>query len=120
MISRTATAFNAGLPRQELKTLRARLLEQRAFRREQVRTLHRSTPEDSLGADRSAHAEVQDHLAVAARVVLADVEAALDRMATGHYGRCIRCRSAVEVHRLQICPETVYCGECHRLQESER
>ncbi|WP_410790633.1 TraR/DksA family transcriptional regulator [Kribbella sp. C-35] len=114
----TAITFNAGLPRHELTTLRARLLEQRAFRREQLRTIRGSAPKDSLGADRSAHAQVQDHLTVAARIVLADVEAALDRMDTGHYGQCIRCRRAVEVHRLQICPQTVYCGECHRIQES--
>jgi RNA polymerase-binding transcription factor DksA len=116
--SRTAAAFNAGLPRQVLAALRARLLEQRAFRREQLRTIRLSAPKGSVGADRAAQAEVQDHLAGAARIVLADVEAALDRMDTGHYGRCIRCRRPVELHRLRICPQTVYCGECHRVREA--
>jgi DnaK suppressor protein len=116
--SRTATAFNAGLPRQELATLRATLLEQRAFRREQLRTIRSSVPNEPIGADGSARAEVRDHLAVAARIVLADVEAALDRLDTGHYGRCVLCRRPVEVRRLRICPQTVYCAECHRVRES--
>src|SRR3954471_7118814 len=121
MTSQAPTTFNAGLARQELATLRMKLLEQRAFRREQLSAIRRSAgPKHSGSGDGSALAEVQDHLAVAARIVLADVEAALDRIATGHYGRCHRCRGAVEVQRLRICPQCVYCGECHRLRESGR
>jgi DnaK suppressor protein len=121
MTSYAATAVNAGLSRQELATLRMKLLEQRGFRREQLSAIRRSAGSTQpTGAEGSALAEVQDYLTVAARIVLADVEAALDRMATGHYGRCLRCRGPVEVQRLRICPQCVYCGECHRLRESGR
>ncbi|MGW7680766.1 TraR/DksA family transcriptional regulator [Kribbella sp. NPDC054772] len=116
-----ATVINAGLSRQELATLRVNLLEQRAFRREQLSAIRRSArPKQSSGGQGSALVEVQDQLTVAARLVLADVEAALDRMDTGHYGRCHGCRSTVEVQRLRICPQCLYCGECHRLRESGR
>jgi DnaK suppressor protein len=109
---------NAGLPREELAVLRAKLLEQRAFRREQLVGIHQRPGEpEHHGA---ARAEVRGYLAVAARIVLADVEAALDRMETGHYGQCRACRGPVEPARLRICPQTLYCGECHRLQEVDR
>lgn len=115
MTSRAATAVNAGLPRQELAMLRAELLEQRGFRREQLLAIRQSSRGPS-----AARAEVQDHLAVAARIVLADVEAALDRMNTGHYGQCRSCHGAVEPGRLRICPQALYCAECHRVRESGR
>ncbi|HEY3556887.1 MAG TPA: hypothetical protein VGL05_05480 [Kribbella sp.] len=95
--------------------LRAALLEQRAFRTEQLAGIRRR--EGQRGA---AQDEVQDHLAAAARGVLADVEAALDRIHTGHYGHCRGCRGPIELPRLRICPQTLYCGECHRLQEAGR
>jgi RNA polymerase-binding transcription factor DksA len=103
---------NAGLRPEELAALRALLLEQRAFRQEQLAGIrHRG----QRGAER---AEVQGHLAVAARIVLADVEAALDRMATGHYGQCRSCRGTIELARLRIFPQTLHCAACHRLQET--
>lgn len=120
---------NAGLLPEELAALRATLLEQRAFRREQLATIRQRAGEpaekptgqsagQSAGQAGAARAEVQGHLAVAARIVLADVEAALDRMATGHYGRCRSCRGTIELARLRICPQTLHCAECHRLQEA--
>ena len=59
-----------------------------------------------------------EELVGAARLVLADVEAALDRMNTGHYGDCRSCRGPIELARLRICPQTLYCAECHRLRET--
>ncbi|NIK57776.1 TraR/DksA family transcriptional regulator [Kribbella shirazensis] len=121
MTSRT----NAGLRPEELAVLRALLLEQRAFRREQLAGIRRHANESSGEqaeelpvVEAGARAEVQGHLAVAARLVLADVEAALDRMETGHYGRCRACRATIDLPRLRICPQALHCAECHRLQET--
>lgn len=102
----------------QLATLRAALLEQRSFRRQQLATLHR--PPVHVAMDAEVHVEVRDHLATAARAVLADVEAALDRMHTGHYGQCRACRRPIALSRLRICPQCLYCGECHRLQETDQ
>ncbi|MFG1910227.1 TraR/DksA family transcriptional regulator [Kribbella sp. NPDC048928] len=106
----------------QLATLRAALLEQRSFRRQQLVTLHRPPAQAALDAevDAEVHVEVRDHLATAARAVLADVEAALDRMHTGHYGQCRACRRPIALSRLRICPQCLYCAECHRLQETDR
>ncbi|WP_350274424.1 TraR/DksA C4-type zinc finger protein [Kribbella sp. HUAS MG21] len=80
------TPTNAGIHPAELAALRAKLLDQRAFRREQLAALRR--------------------------------EAALDRMSTGHYGQCRSCRGPIDLARLRICPQALYCAECHRLQET--
>jgi RNA polymerase-binding transcription factor DksA len=107
----------------QLATLRAALLEQRTFRRQQLATLHRPSPQAAFDAEvqlAEVQVEVRDHLVAAARTVLADVEAALDRMHTGHYGQCRACRRPIALSRLRICPQCLYCAECHRLQETER
>jgi len=118
MAGRVAPAANAGLTRPELAALRSALLEQRTFRREQLRRIREvPTHRERVRRHTSALEEVQDCLAVAARVVLADVEAALDRMETGHYGRCCHCRDPIGLARLRICPQTLYCAECHRVRE---
>lgn len=115
MAGRVAPVANAGIASRDLAVLRSSLLEQRAFRREQLRRIRQSP--GSPARLRSAMVEVQDCLAMGARIVLADVEAALARMETGHYGRCCQCREAVGLARLRICPQTLYCAECHRLRE---
>ncbi|HZX04164.1 TraR/DksA C4-type zinc finger protein [Kribbella sp.] len=101
---------NGGLPQGELAVLRAKLLDQRAFRREQLAGFGGSAVVD----------EVHGQLVGAARLVLADVEAALDRMDTGHYGHCRACRGPIELPRLRICPESLYCGACHRERETDQ
>ena len=117
MAGRVASVVNAGIAGRDLAVLRLSLLEQRAFRREQLRRIRQAPPPGSPARLRSALVEVQDCLATGARIVLADVEAALARMETGHYGRCCHCREAVSLARLRICPQTLYCAECHRLRE---
>lgn len=119
MSSRNGAAVNSGLPGRELAMLREGLLRQRAFRREQlsgIRRLGRSEP----GPVSAGRVQVQDQLAEAARTVLADVEVALDRMDTGHYGECRVCRVPIDVLRLRVCPQTLYWARCHRMKESGR
>jgi YteA family regulatory protein len=53
-------------------------------------------------------------LALRARAgrALADVEAALARLADGTFGYCLRCGRPVEAERLEAIPETPYCRSC--------
>ena len=46
---------------------------------------------------------------------LADVEAALERVAAGTYGSCVRCGSAIAVERLEALPWAAYCIDCQRV-----
>jgi RNA polymerase-binding transcription factor DksA len=50
--------------------------------------------------------------AVAARRKLADVEEALGRLASGGFGRCEQCGSAIPARLLAALPETRYCPGC--------
>ncbi|WP_078969365.1 TraR/DksA family transcriptional regulator [Streptomyces cyaneogriseus] len=112
----------AALSPEDLAVLRADLLEQRLFRREQLRRLAVSRPSRAGGARRetAARAEVRAKLAASARMVLADVEAALTRMAEGRYGTCHLCRSPLPLDYLKIVPQARYCGGCRRAREAAR
>jgi DnaK suppressor protein len=44
---------------------------------------------------------------------LAEIDAALGRIAEGRFGSCIRCGGAIGHQRLRAVPETPYCLACH-------
>ena len=52
------------------------------------------------------------HRAVAERRVLAEIEAALARLATGCFGWCEQCDGAIATTRLTEAPESRYCAAC--------
>jgi DnaK suppressor protein len=52
--------------------------------------------------------------AVAERRALAEIEAALVRLANGTFGRCERCRGPVPAARLTRTPQARYCADCDR------
>ncbi len=43
---------------------------------------------------------------------IAEINAALDRLADGTYGRCTRCDAPIEIDRLAALPETALCLRC--------
>ena len=49
---------------------------------------------------------------VAARRALADIEEALDRLASGRYGLCEGCAGAIPARLLAVAPEARYCPRC--------
>ncbi|GAA2516945.1 hypothetical protein GCM10010423_05670 [Streptomyces levis] len=124
MVNQQTVGRGAGTPPgaphlsvEDLAVLRENLREQRLFRREQLRRLTgpvASRAEDRRGQRASAQLEVSVKLAASARMVLADVEAALARMDAGVYGACGRCRRALERERLMIVPQARYCARCQR------
>ncbi len=50
--------------------------------------------------------------AVVERHALAEIEAALDRLAAGRYGRCEQCGKPIAAALLTARPQTRYCGAC--------
>lgn len=124
MVSRRAGgAYDVALTPEDLAALRENLYEQRLFRREQLRQFAaRSTSRagDARGPGGRGQSEVREQLAASARMVLADVEAALARMDAGTYGRCHLCRRPVERERLLIVPQARYCGRCQQVREAAR
>ncbi|MET8569982.1 TraR/DksA C4-type zinc finger protein [Streptomyces sp. NPDC004783] len=107
---------------EDLAELRANLLEQRLFREEQLRQIAAvpSRADDRLESCSAAQTEVRVKLAASARMVLADVEAALDRMDAGRYGSCHLCRRPIARERLMIVPQARYCARCQQVREAGR
>jgi RNA polymerase-binding transcription factor DksA len=120
---RTTSQSTAQLPDEELAALRENLHEQRLFRQEQLRRLAgpvTSRTEDRLRQRAASQIEVDVQLAASARMVLADVEAALKRMDDGSYGTCQLCRRLIDRQRLVIVPQARYCARCHQVKEAIR
>jgi RNA polymerase-binding transcription factor DksA len=115
------TVTNADLSAAELSALRENLNEQRAFRLDQLAQLWHGAPARAQRAREQAavsQLEVHIKLCASARMVLADVEAALERMDQGTYGICRQCRHPIEPARLRIVPQARYCGRCHQIREA--
>lgn len=106
-----------------LASLRAGLEEQRRFRLDQLLEWGQAWLERPARVrERAAVGQTEVHiqLVASARMVLAEVEAALERMARGDYGRCQRCARTIAPERLEIVPQARYCGGCQRVREAGR
>ncbi|MFE6828412.1 TraR/DksA family transcriptional regulator [Streptomyces sp. NPDC057690] len=108
---------------EDFAALRENLHEQRLFRQEQLHQLSTAamTRADAfLARQAAAQTEVRVKLAASARMVLDDVEAALERLDKGRYGTCGLCRSPIDRERLMIVPQARYCGRCQQVNEVGR
>ncbi|MEE1752814.1 TraR/DksA family transcriptional regulator [Streptomyces sp. SP18CS02] len=109
------------LSHEDLAALRENLYEQRLFRREQLRRIGGPVApraEDRLQQQAAAQIEVRVKLAASARMVLADVEAALARMDEGTYGTCPLCRTLIDRDHLMIVPQARYCARCRQTRRT--
>jgi DnaK suppressor protein len=52
--------------------------------------------------------------------ILAQVNAALERMTEGTYGTCLRCGQPIGAERLKAFPYVAYCIECQSLVERDQ
>ncbi|GAP45556.1 uncharacterized protein SAZU_0286 [Streptomyces azureus] len=121
MTDQTIGESTTHLSAEDLAALREHLHEQRSFRQEQLRQLAGPTTsraEDRLQRQTAAQMEVRIKLTASARMVLADVEAALTRMDEGTYGICHLCRHPVGRQRLMIVPQARYCARCQQVKEA--
>jgi len=46
-----------------------------------------------------------------------ELEAALERLARGNYGRCRECHGEIDLARLKACPTCERCQPCQRVHE---
>jgi RNA polymerase-binding transcription factor DksA len=99
----------------DLHAIRADLERQRRFRVEQLSDLASTVM--PTGAD-GAHDEVASALRTAALTVLAEIEAALQRIELGCYGRCQRCGDAIPPERLEALPMAGLCMFCQYAKEA--
>lgn len=67
--------------------------------------------QDAEGVDKRI--VVQDTI----RAELRDVDAALERIEAGTYGKCVLCGKEISQERLEALPQTPHCIDCEREQE---
>lgn len=125
--SKPLTAPRCDLLAARVPALRATLVHQRDFRREQLAQLdvqepsgRTSTPpaaRDAACATRPAVREVQALVKAGARRALDDIELALARIRTGDYGRCRACGAGIPLALLEAIPQTTLCLCCQRLSD---
>ncbi|MFB7337879.1 hypothetical protein FNH09_06595 [Streptomyces adustus] len=124
MVNQQSTRHrNTTLSTEDLAALRENLHEQRLFRLEQLQQLSAAAahrPQALPDRRTASQTEVRAKLAASARMVLADVEAALVRMEQGRYGSCHLCRRPIARERLIIVPQARYCGRCQQVREAGR
>lgn len=46
------------------------------------------------------------------RTEVMQIDAALDRIANGSWGMCVKCGDPIEAKRLELLPETPFCAGC--------
>lgn len=94
-----------------LRKRREQLLHARTFRLEQLAASdQRAVPQE--GVQRALH--------MAATTALAEIDAALDRMERGVYGRCLTCARPIPEDRLDALPMAPQCMPCHYNEENCR
>ena len=104
----------------DLTELRRSLVSARAaltgdIHRLEVEALSTEGAPDSLEGDESAH-HVAFNLELLERdgSALREVDAALERMAQGVYGRCETCEAWIPKTRLKVVPHARLCIDCQR------
>jgi RNA polymerase-binding transcription factor DksA len=99
----------------DLEWYRHELEQQRRFRLDQLTDL----AYDAMATSDDALSEVTATLMTAARAALADIDAALFRLAIGRFGVCQRCGRVIPAGRLQAIPMASLCLRCQLSEESE-
>ena len=88
--------------------------------RELYRRLHKieadfeepRNPDDDDRATERSNDEVLDEMGQAGQDELRAIDAALDRIANGTFGICVKCGREISQERLKAVPYTPFCREC--------
>lgn len=97
--------------------IRAELEHQRIFRVQQLKELAVTTRRDSADVTEEGARQVALALTEAATAVLAEIEATLEHLEGGRYGRCGRCGVDIPPQRLQAMPMARFCMPCQVTQD---
>lgn len=100
-----------------IAALRADLLRHRRFRVEQLQRPITSAARDRTSSRERRLDEVAVALRAAARSALADIDAALQGIEQGTYGKCQQCDITIPLERLRTLPMIPLCMSCQRDQE---
>lgn len=95
------------------RVLKARLaeLDVRLHGIEDALESHDTRDWDDLATEREED-EVLEGIGQSGLAEIAAIRAALDRIAEGTYGDCVKCGAPIEEARLDILPATPFCRSC--------
>ena len=102
---------------------RQQLLEQRESLARRVHSLDQSLDSevDRDWSEMAASRELEEVNTALERQELADLEAvqaALDRMDRGEFGRCTKCGNQISAARLDALPSAALCAQCQENEEA--
>jgi RNA polymerase-binding protein DksA len=122
---RIAVAYDQPVETVDLETVRAALLAERSRLREDRDETITAPDQMTYGSQAAAASQVfaqQRDLALRDRAEqqLALVDAALERLAAGTFGTCVRCGNPIHAERLEALPWAPRCIDCQRLADRER
>jgi RNA polymerase-binding transcription factor DksA len=94
-------------------SLRTRLaeLEQRLHGIEEELDSHQSKDWEELATEREED-EVLEGMGQSGLAEIEGIRAALDRIADGSYGYCVKCGNEISAERLDVLPATPFCRKC--------
>jgi DnaK suppressor protein len=106
------------LTSERLTDLGVELELQRRFRVAQLEDLAAAAADPS--STDAARRQITGALTVAAQSVLSDIDAALNRLRHGTYGKCQHCAAPIPFERLEALPMTGLCMPCQYAIEASR
>lgn len=123
--AKTSTAVAPEMTQDRYEALRARLLEQRQeivnMYNQDVRAGQESADEPTEDivdrANNSYNRELMFSISDSERLLLLQIEDALNRMNAGTYGRCTNCSNPIHPLRLEAVPWARFCIDCQELAE---
>jgi RNA polymerase-binding transcription factor DksA len=102
-----------GVPAPLLATLHVALTERRESLNRRLDTLGDELPSDVVDGSRDlGDPELVRSQYETTRAQLLEVDAALERIDAGTYGRCVECDGRVNLERLEALPATALCLSC--------
>lgn len=123
--AKASAAAAPEITQDRFEALRARLLEQRQeivnMYNQDVRAGQESTDEPTEDivdrANNSYNRELMFSISDSERLLLLQIEDALNRMNAGTYGRCTNCGNGIHPLRLDAVPWARFCIDCQELAE---
>jgi DnaK suppressor protein len=123
--AKASTAAAPEITQDRYEALRARLQEQRQeivnMYNQDVRAGQESTDEPTEDivdrANNSYNRELMFSISDSERLLLLQIEDALNRMNAGTYGRCTNCGNGIHPLRLDAVPWARFCIDCQELAE---
>jgi DnaK suppressor protein len=103
-----------------LERMREETLHSLSRTRKEGRGIKQDTPQDT--GERSESSFSKEFLfqrSTEQRLLLREIEAALQRIREGTFGECLSCGEEINVKRLEAMPWAEYCRDCQEVFERE-